>query len=65
VPRFFTPFEWLQILACWDNTPDNTDVRLQRNIASEGGKASGGSFEKGSEKAKEAGKKGGSKTASD
>jgi general stress protein YciG len=44
---------------------DDTDVRLQREIASEGGKASGGSFEKGSEKAKEAGKKGGSKTASD
>jgi general stress protein YciG len=33
----------------------------QREIASKGGKASGGSFEPGSEKAKEAGKKGGSK----
>ncbi|EGY16009.1 conidiation-specific protein [Verticillium dahliae VdLs.17] len=31
----------------------------QREIASEGGKASSGSFEKGSEKAKEAGRKGG------
>ena len=32
----------------------------QREIASQGGKASGGSFEPGSERAKEAGKKGGS-----
>ena len=32
---------------------------LQQDIASQGGKASSGSFEKGSEKAKEAGKKGG------
>lgn len=33
----------------------------QRDIASKGGQASGGSFEQGSEKAKEAGHKGGSK----
>ena len=32
---------------------------LQRDIASMGGKASSGSFEPGSEKAKEAGRKGG------
>ncbi|EGU83998.1 hypothetical protein IWW34DRAFT_809894 [Fusarium oxysporum f. sp. albedinis] len=32
---------------------------IQREIASEGGKASSGSFEPGSEKAKEAGRKGG------
>ncbi|KAM9874684.1 conidiation-specific protein 10 [Verticillium dahliae] len=32
---------------------------VKREIASEGGKASSGSFEKGSEKAKEAGRKGG------
>jgi general stress protein YciG len=32
---------------------------LQREIASQGGKASSGSFEPGSEKAKEAGRKGG------
>ncbi|KAG7129531.1 Conidiation-specific protein 10 like [Verticillium longisporum] len=35
------------------------DADKQREIASEGGKASSGSFEKGSEKAKEAGRKGG------
>ena len=33
---------------------------LQREIASKGGKASSGSFEKGSERAREAGRKGGS-----
>lgn len=33
---------------------------LQKEIASMGGKASSGSFEKGSEAAKEAGRKGGS-----
>lgn len=32
---------------------------LQQDIASQGGKASSGSFEKGSEAAKEAGRKGG------
>ena len=37
---------------------------LKREIASEGGKASGGSFEPGSERAKEAGRKGGSVTGS-
>ena len=36
-----------------------TDCSLQKEIASMGGKASSGSFEKGSEAAKEAGKKGG------
>ncbi|CAG7561213.1 uncharacterized protein B0J16DRAFT_390414 [Fusarium flagelliforme] len=35
------------------------DPDKQREIASEGGKASSGSFEPGSEKAKEAGRKGG------
>ncbi len=34
----------------------------QRNIASKGGKASSGSFEPGSERAREAGRKGGSRT---
>jgi general stress protein YciG len=34
---------------------------LQRDIASKGGQASSGSFEPGSEKAREAGQKGGSK----
>ncbi|KAG5657469.1 hypothetical protein KAF25_006033 [Fusarium avenaceum] len=37
----------------------NMDADKQREIASEGGKASSGSFEPGSEKAKEAGRKGG------
>lgn len=37
----------------------NTNDTLQREIASQGGKASSGSFELGSEKAKEAGRKGG------
>ncbi|KAI9713544.1 MAG: conidiation-specific expression protein [Bogoriella megaspora] len=37
------------------------DPDKQREIASKGGQASGGSFEPGSEKAKEAGHKGGSK----
>ncbi|ORY16458.1 hypothetical protein BCR34DRAFT_597737 [Clohesyomyces aquaticus] len=37
------------------------DADKQREIASKGGKASSGSFEPGSEKAKEAGRKGGSK----
>ncbi|KAF4455581.1 conidiation-specific protein 10 [Fusarium austroafricanum] len=37
----------------------NMDPDKQREIASEGGKASSGSFEPGSEKAKEAGRKGG------
>ncbi|KAK3063339.1 hypothetical protein LTS18_001167 [Coniosporium uncinatum] len=36
------------------------DSDKQKEIASMGGKASGGSFEKGSEAAKEAGRKGGS-----
>ncbi|OQV08402.1 Stress-induced bacterial acidophilic repeat-containing protein [Cladophialophora immunda] len=36
----------------------------QRDIASQGGQASGGSFEKGSERAAEAGRKGGSATGS-
>jgi general stress protein YciG len=35
------------------------DPDKQREIASQGGKASSGSFEPGSEKAKEAGRKGG------
>ncbi|KAK0391799.1 hypothetical protein NLU13_1298 [Sarocladium strictum] len=35
------------------------DADKQRDIASQGGKASSGSFEPGSEKAKEAGRKGG------
>ncbi|CAA9960961.1 hypothetical protein CFE70_004342 [Pyrenophora teres f. teres 0-1] len=35
------------------------DADKQREIASKGGKASSGSFEPGSEKAKEAGRKGG------
>lgn len=35
-------------------------ITFQKAIASEGGKASSGSFEPGSEKAKEAGRKGGS-----
>ncbi|KAF2624896.1 conidiation-specific protein 10 [Macroventuria anomochaeta] len=35
------------------------DADKQREIASQGGKASSGSFEPGSEKAKEAGRKGG------
>ncbi len=39
-----------------------THVTLQQEIASQGGKASSGSFEKGSEAAKEAGRKGGSAT---
>lgn len=38
-----------------------SDPGLQREIASKGGQASSGSFEPGSEKAKEAGQKGGSK----
>ncbi|KAF1814526.1 conidiation-specific protein 10 [Eremomyces bilateralis CBS 781.70] len=37
------------------------DPDKQRDIASKGGQASSGSFEKGSERAKEAGAKGGSK----
>jgi general stress protein YciG len=37
------------------------DADKQRDIASKGGLASSGSFEPGSEKAKEAGRKGGSK----
>ena len=37
-----------------------TNIRKQREIASQGGQASSGSFEPGSEKAKEAGRKGGS-----
>ncbi|MCJ1274873.1 conidiation-specific expression protein [Puttea exsequens] len=36
------------------------DPEKQKEIASQGGKASSGSFEPGSEKAKEAGRKGGS-----
>lgn len=38
---------------------DTALTALQREIASEGGKASSGSFEEGSEAAKEAGRKGG------
>ncbi|KAF2838874.1 conidiation-specific protein con-10 [Patellaria atrata CBS 101060] len=41
------------------------DPDKQREIASMGGKASSGSFEPGSEKAKEAGRKGGSVTKAD
>ncbi|OWT43613.1 hypothetical protein VFPPC_18660 [Pochonia chlamydosporia 170] len=37
------------------------DANKQRDIASQGGHASHGSFEPGSEKAREAGRKGGSK----
>ncbi|OAQ59272.1 hypothetical protein VFPPC_16900 [Pochonia chlamydosporia 170] len=37
------------------------EANKQRDIASQGGQASSGSFEPGSEKAKEAGRKGGSK----
>ncbi|KAJ6783940.1 hypothetical protein PWT90_02123 [Aphanocladium album] len=37
------------------------DADKQRDIASKGGHASGGSFEPGSEQAREAGRKGGSK----
>jgi general stress protein YciG len=37
------------------------NMKMQREIASQGGKASSGSFEPGSEAAKEAGRKGGSK----
>ncbi|KAG7126355.1 Conidiation-specific protein 10 like [Verticillium longisporum] len=37
----------------------DAEKQVKREIASEGGKASSGSFEKGSEKAKEAGRKGG------
>ena len=37
------------------------NITFKREIASQGGKASGGSFEPGSEKAREAGRKGGSK----
>lgn len=39
-----------------------TDTVWQREIASKGGQASSGSFEPGSEKAREAGRKGGSAT---
>ncbi|KAK4243111.1 hypothetical protein C7999DRAFT_45002 [Corynascus novoguineensis] len=41
------------------------DPDKQRDIASKGGHASSGSFEPGSERAREAGRKGGSKTSSD
>ncbi|KIW83639.1 conidiation-specific protein 10 [Fonsecaea pedrosoi CBS 271.37] len=40
------------------------DPDKQREIASQGGQASSGSFEKGSERAAEAGRKGGSATGS-
>ncbi|KAH0831552.1 Conidiation-specific protein [Fonsecaea pedrosoi] len=40
------------------------DPDKQREIASQGGQASSGSFEKGSERATEAGRKGGSATGS-
>ncbi|KEF52102.1 conidiation-specific protein 10 [Exophiala aquamarina CBS 119918] len=40
------------------------DPDKQRDIASKGGQASSGSFEPGSEKASEAGRKGGSTTSS-
>jgi hypothetical protein len=40
-------------------TIDTSLTYKQREIASQGGKASSGSFEPGSEKAKEAGRKGG------
>lgn len=39
---------------------DVDSAKLQKEIASKGGQASSGSFEPGSEKAKEAGRKGGS-----
>lgn len=42
------------------STSHFANVCFQREIASQGGKASSGSFEPGSEKAKEAGRKGGS-----
>ncbi|OKL55550.1 Conidiation-specific protein 10 [Talaromyces atroroseus] len=38
------------------------DPHRQRDIASEGGKASSGSFQPGEERAREAGRKGGSRT---
>jgi len=41
------------------------DADKQREIASEGGKASSGSFEPGSERAREAGRKGGLHSSSD
>lgn len=42
-----------------------TKSRVQREIASMGGKASSGSFEPGSEKAREAGRKGGSASSTE
>ncbi|KAE8148196.1 conidiation-specific protein (Con-10) [Aspergillus avenaceus] len=41
------------------------DPGKQRDIASKGGQASGGSFEPGSQRAREAGQKGGSRTSYD
>ena len=41
---------------------DHPLTSRQRGIASQGGKASTGSFEPGSERAREAGRKGGSRT---
>lgn len=40
----------------------NDTYKNQHDIASKGGKASGGSFTQGSERAKEAGRKGGSRS---
>jgi general stress protein YciG len=48
-----------QVCNCSSPTPLHCTHSLQREIASQGGKASSGSFEPGSEKAKEAGRKGG------
>ncbi|KAL8981997.1 MAG: hypothetical protein Q9205_003377 [Flavoplaca limonia] len=43
----------------WSSSPVDIADAKQREIASQGGQASSGSFEKGSEAAKEAGRKGG------
>lgn len=48
-----------QVSVHWPNTHALLII-MQKEIASQGGKASSGSFEPGSEKAKEAGRKGGS-----
>ncbi|KAH8754851.1 hypothetical protein F5883DRAFT_430995, partial [Diaporthe sp. PMI_573] len=45
--------------------PDKQSFVPQHEIASKGGQASSGSFEPGSEKAREAGRKGGLATGSD
>lgn len=49
---------------CFHHNSSQSNVKLislQHDIASKGGQASSGSFEPGSEKAREAGRKGGSK----